>query len=59
MLSEGWISLGEFVVVEWLLSQGALITAFDLVWLSRKQTEVGVKDVCTDAINPFSQVTSA
>lgn len=45
VLSEGWISL-ESLVLKLHFSEGALITPFDLVWLSRKQTLVGVKGVC-------------
>lgn len=57
--SEDWISVLELLVVKWPLSEGALITAFDLVLLSEKQTAVGVKYVCSNAISTLSWVTSA
>ena len=46
-------------MVEWPLSNGALIAAFDLVWLSEKQTVAGAKHVCSNAISLFSWDTSA
>lgn len=45
-------------MVKWPLSEGALITAFDVVCLSGKQTSVGVKDVYSNAISPLNWVTS-